>query len=40
MMGLGYLGLGNLPAAREHLEAVLALDANHLGATLHLHLVK
>ena len=36
MMGLGYLGLGDLPTAKEHLEAVLALDANHLGATLHL----
>lgn len=40
MMGLGYLGLGDLLAAREHLEAVLALDASHLGATLHLRLVQ
>jgi len=40
MMGLGYLGLGDFPAAKEHLEAVLALDINHLGATLHLRLVK
>lgn len=40
IMGLGYLGLGDLPAAKEHLEIVLALDANHLGATLHLRLVK
>jgi hypothetical protein len=38
--GLGYLGLGDLPAAKEHLEIVPALDANHLGATLHLRLVK
>ncbi len=35
MMGLGYLGLGNLAAAEHALEAVLALDANHQGALLH-----
>jgi len=39
IMGLGYLGLGDLPAAEEQLEAVLALDANHLGAILHLRMV-
>jgi len=31
MLGLGYLGLGDQAAAREHFEAVLAADANHLG---------
>ena len=35
MMGLGYLGSSNLPEAKEHFDAVLAVDANHLGATLH-----
>jgi tetratricopeptide (TPR) repeat protein len=40
MMGLGYLGLEDMPAAREHLQAVLALDANHPGATLHVRLMK
>jgi tetratricopeptide (TPR) repeat protein len=40
MMGLGYLGLDDLLAAKEHFEAVLALDANHLGATLHLRFSK
>jgi len=39
MMGLGYLGLGDVLAAREHFEAVLALNANHLGATLHIRMV-
>jgi tetratricopeptide (TPR) repeat protein len=33
MMGLGHLGLGDAAAARRHLRRVLALDANHLGAT-------
>jgi tetratricopeptide (TPR) repeat protein len=31
MLGLGYLGLGDQAAAREHFEAVLVADANHLG---------
>ena len=35
MMGLGYLGRGELTAADEQFDAVLGLDANHLGATLH-----
>jgi tetratricopeptide (TPR) repeat protein len=35
MMGLGELGRGNLPAARSHFDAILAIDANHTGATLH-----
>ncbi|MCC7165226.1 MAG: DUF5107 domain-containing protein [Anaerolineae bacterium] len=36
MMGLGELGLGNPAAAQTHLNRVLALDANHQGALLHL----
>ncbi len=38
MAALGYLGLGEAEAAEEHFAQVLALDANHLGATLHRHL--
>ena len=40
MMGLGDLGLGNSATARKHFDAVLALDASHLGATLHRRLIK
>lgn len=39
MLGLGYLGMGDRPGAIEHFNAVLAEDANHLGATLHLRLI-
>lgn len=35
MTALGHLGLGHSAAARDHFIRVLALDANHLGATLH-----
>jgi tetratricopeptide (TPR) repeat protein len=35
MLALGYLGLGESSKAKEHFEAVLAIDANHLGAILH-----
>jgi len=35
MMGLGYLGLKNREKANECFDQVLALDASHLGATLH-----
>jgi tetratricopeptide (TPR) repeat protein len=35
MMGLGYLGLGEMEKAREHFTAVLALDANHVGTAVH-----
>ncbi|HEX9028399.1 MAG TPA: tetratricopeptide repeat protein, partial [Anaerolineales bacterium] len=38
MLGLGYLGLGDKPEAIGHFTAVLAEDANHLGAILHLKL--
>ena len=40
MMGLGHLGLGDFATAQDHLEAVLALDASHPGATLHLQMLK
>ena len=39
MLGLGYLGLEDFAAAGAHFDAVLALDANHLGATLHKRLI-
>ena len=35
VMGLGQLGLGNVEAARQHFNQVLALDANHQGAMAH-----
>jgi tetratricopeptide (TPR) repeat protein len=35
MMALGHLGLGEDEAARQHFGQVLALDASHLGATIH-----
>ncbi|MBU0639898.1 MAG: tetratricopeptide repeat protein, partial [Planctomycetes bacterium] len=35
LMALGHLGLEQPAQARERLETVLALDANHLGAHLH-----
>lgn len=36
MLGLGHLGLGETAEARAHLQAVLAADANHQGALIHL----
>ena len=39
LLGLGTLGLGDSAAARAHFEAVLALDASHLGANLHLGMI-
>jgi tetratricopeptide (TPR) repeat protein len=35
LMGLGYLGLGQGAQAEEHFQAVLATNANHLGAFFH-----
>jgi hypothetical protein len=35
MLGLGYFGLGQATKAREQLNAVLEMDANHLGAVIH-----
>jgi len=39
MMALGELGLGNSAAALKHFDSILALDASHLGATLHRRLI-
>ena len=36
LLGLGELGLGNYDNARKHLNNVLNLEANHLGAIRHL----
>lgn len=36
MMGLGWLGLGNLAKAKQFLQEVLALDPNHQGAIIHM----
>jgi tetratricopeptide (TPR) repeat protein len=40
LMGLGYLGLNQLPAAEETLAAVLAQDGRHAGARVHLQLLR
>jgi tetratricopeptide (TPR) repeat protein len=40
MQALGYLGLGDSAAAKEHFDAVLTLDVNHLGATLHRQMIQ
>ncbi len=40
MMALGELGLANFSIALEHFDSILALDASHLGATLHRRLIK
>ncbi len=39
MLGLGKQGLGELAGAQEYFDAVLALDATHLGAELHRRLI-
>lgn len=36
MMGLGYLGLGDISSAVEHLQAAAKLDMNHQGVQCHL----
>jgi hypothetical protein len=36
LIGLGYLGLGDLSNARKYLQSVLSLDLNHLGAIIHM----
>jgi tetratricopeptide (TPR) repeat protein len=36
MMGLGHLGMQELAEARKHFAQVLALDASHQGAMIHL----
>jgi lipoprotein NlpI len=40
MIALGELGLGNFSIALEHFNSILALDASHMGATLHRRLIK
>jgi hypothetical protein len=35
MIALGYTGLGEQASAEAHYAEVLALDAYHLGTTLH-----
>jgi tetratricopeptide (TPR) repeat protein len=40
LMGLGYLGLGQLPEAEAALAAVLAQDSRHAGAHTHLQLLR
>jgi tetratricopeptide (TPR) repeat protein len=39
MMALGYLGLADSANAQLHFEQILSLDVNHIGATIHQHLV-
>jgi hypothetical protein len=39
MRGLGLLGLGRQAEAKEELGKVLAMDANHPGARIHLALI-
>jgi len=36
LMGLGWLGLGNIDLAKEYLDEVLQLDINHQGAIIYL----
>jgi tetratricopeptide (TPR) repeat protein len=40
LMGLGYLGLGQLPEAETALAAVLAQEGRHAGAQVHLRLLR
>jgi tetratricopeptide (TPR) repeat protein len=40
MMALGELGRGDSAAALEHFDSILALDASHMGATLHRRLIE
>lgn len=35
MMGLGYIGIGNMKKAKEYLTRALELDPNHQGAAIH-----
>jgi tetratricopeptide (TPR) repeat protein len=39
LLGLGYLGLGYMAAAKEQFTAVIDGDASHLGANLHMRLI-
>jgi tetratricopeptide (TPR) repeat protein len=40
LIGLGYLGLGDMAAAKEHFRNVLNEDASHIGAILHIRLFR
>jgi hypothetical protein len=40
MMALGELGLRHSTTALKHFDSILALDASHMGATLHRRLIK
>jgi hypothetical protein len=40
LMGLGYMGLGQLPEAKAALMAVLQQDSRHAGAHTHLELLR
>jgi tetratricopeptide (TPR) repeat protein len=40
LLGLGYMGLGNLSRAKEEFERVLTLDASHIGVFIHSKMIK
>lgn len=40
MRGLGLLGLGRVDEAKKELQSVLEMDANHMGARIHLAMTK
>ena len=40
LMGLGYLGRGDLDRAKRELAAAHALDRNHLGVAIHLEMLE
>ncbi|MFD1179128.1 DUF5107 domain-containing protein [Paenibacillus puldeungensis] len=40
MRGLGLLGLGRMDEAKKELESVLEMDANHMGARIHMSMIK
>ena len=39
MMGLGYLGLGDVENAKKYLKLVVSLDNNNQGAAIHLNMI-
>lgn len=38
LMGLGYLGLGNLDQARDFFSKILEVDTYHIGSRIHRHM--
>ena len=40
MMGLGYLGLGEMDKVKFHLQKVLDENINHQGAMIHLKMIE